>query len=182
MALHVDYWDYLGWPDPYGDKRNQERHYAYKKQGHTRAIYTPEIILNGRDYTIWRKGEYPRFHQDQSPGELEVSREDNGIKVYFQRSQASPEALRATVALLGFGIKHDIKAGENKGKRLAHEFVVLTQHIGIAHPVGKLYLWKFPKLYSEHTRERSAIVAWLDRPKDNRPIQAVGGWADWSSE
>jgi len=178
VALHVDYWDYLGWKDPYGEKRNQERHYAYKNQGHTRAIYTPEMILNGADYTIWRKGELPDFNTGNDVGELELSRTENGIKVFFNSQAKDTKVLRANVALLGFGIETSIKAGENAGKILKHEFVALAQDSKVAHPVGQLYLWQFPNIESEHSRERSALIAWLDTDDNNQPIQAVGGWID----
>ncbi|MFK8021210.1 MAG: DUF1223 domain-containing protein [Pseudomonadales bacterium] len=178
VALHVDYWDYLGWKDPYGEKRNQERHYAYKNQGHTRAIYTPEMILNGTDYTIWRKGELPDFNTGNNVGELELSRTENGIKLFFNSQDKDTKVLRANVALLGFGIETSIKAGENAGKILKHEFVALAQDSKVAHPVGQLYLWQFPDIESGHARARSALIAWLDTEDNNQPIQAVGGWID----
>lgn len=178
IALHVDYWDYLGWKDPYGEKQNQERHYAYKFQGHTPAIYTPEMILNGRDYTTWRKGELPNFKTGKDIGELELSRTNDGIRVFFSSKNKSGKALRANVALLGFGITAAIKAGENDGRTLHHEFVSLARKSAIAYPVGPLYLWQFPAISSEHTRRRSALIAWLDSEDNNQPIQAVGGWID----
>ena len=179
IAFHVDYWDYLGWKDPYGMKRNQQRHYAYKFQGHTNAIYTPEVILNGADYTIWRQGEAPRLPVASDVGELELSIDkDKGVRVYFSSSAKSSSALKANIALLGFGIVAKIAAGENEGKTLHHEFVALEQNSKTAHPVGQLYLWQFPPIESNHARRRTALVAWLDKEGDNRPIQATGGWID----
>lgn len=179
VAFHVDYWDYLGWKDPYGMKRNQQRHYAYKFQGHTNAIYTPEVILNGADYTIWRQGEAPRLPATSNVGELELSIDDEkGIRVFFSSREKSTAALKANIALLGFGIVAKIAAGENDGKTLHHEFVALEQNSKTAHPVGQLYLWQFPNIESSHARERSALIAWLDKEGDNRPIQATGGWID----
>ncbi len=179
VAFHVDYWDYLGWKDPYGMKRNQERHYAYKFQGHTKAIYTPEVILNGADYTIWRQGAAPRLPEARTAGELELSIDkDNGVRVFFTSSDKATTALKANIALLGFGIVAKIAAGENKGKTLHHEFVALARNSKTAHPVGQLYLWQFPAIESGHARERTALIAWLDKEGDNRPIQATGGWID----
>lgn len=178
VALHVDYWDYLGWKDRYGDVRNQRRHYSYKFQGHTKAIYTPEMILNGRDYTIWRRGKWPDFATDNKVGSLELKLDQRGIKLVFNRQGGRQDPLRAHVALLGFGIVDSIGAGENAGKTLTHEFVALAQNEKMAHPVGQLYGWQFPPLESDHTRQRSAVIAWVDAAEDNRPIQAVGGWLD----
>lgn len=47
LAYHVDYWDYIGWPDPYGSSANTERQRAYAKTFKTGTIYTPQAVVNG---------------------------------------------------------------------------------------------------------------------------------------
>lgn len=47
LALHVDYWDYIGWKDEFADPRNAERQRAYARIGERRSIYTPEFIVGG---------------------------------------------------------------------------------------------------------------------------------------
>ena len=47
LALHVDYWDYIGWKDEFADPRNAERQRAYATTAGRRSIYTPEMIVNG---------------------------------------------------------------------------------------------------------------------------------------
>lgn len=179
IALHVDYWDYLGWKDVYALKDNQKRHYAYKFQGHTRGIFTPQMVMNGADWLTWRQGELPNFSTEKRPGELEVQLSGNRVTVKFTRiadSEIASQPLRAHIALLGFGITTAIPSGENAGKTLQHEFVALSREQKSAHPVGGIYAWTFEHLQSDHSREKTAIAAWVSGTEDNVPLQATGGW------
>jgi len=47
LALHVDYWDYIGWKDEFADPRNAKRQRAYARTAERRAVYTPEFIIGG---------------------------------------------------------------------------------------------------------------------------------------
>lgn len=47
LALHVDYWDYIGWPDTFGRRLFTERQQGYaRRHGHS-TIYTPQVVVNG---------------------------------------------------------------------------------------------------------------------------------------
>ena len=47
LAFHVDYWDYLGWADPFGDQMYSEYQRAYARAWKARRIYTPQTVVNG---------------------------------------------------------------------------------------------------------------------------------------
>lgn len=47
LALHVDYWDYIGWKDEFAMPRNAERQRGYAVEAKRRSIYTPQMIING---------------------------------------------------------------------------------------------------------------------------------------
>lgn len=47
LALHVDYWDYIGWKDEFAMPRNAERQRGYARIAHRRSVYTPQMIVNG---------------------------------------------------------------------------------------------------------------------------------------
>ena len=49
LALHVDYWDYLGWKDDFGRPGNTARQRAYAKAAHSRSIFTPEMVVQGAE-------------------------------------------------------------------------------------------------------------------------------------
>jgi len=49
LALHVDYWDYIGWPDTFASPQHTDRQQGYaRRHGHS-TIYTPQVILNGQE-------------------------------------------------------------------------------------------------------------------------------------
>src|SRR5215218_3837153 len=50
LAFHVDYWDRLGWPDRFAQTRFTERQRAINDRNRSRVIYTPQLVLNGKDY------------------------------------------------------------------------------------------------------------------------------------
>jgi len=88
-----------------------------------------------------------------------------------------------SAALLGFDLASDVKAGENRGRRLEHDFVVL----GFANCAsrkegesftGELSLIAKPAL----SGKRVAVAAWVAPSKDVAPTQAVGGWLGVSTK
>ena len=49
LAMHVDYWDYIGWKDVFGNPAHSARQRAYAKAGNRRMVYTPQMIVNGEN-------------------------------------------------------------------------------------------------------------------------------------
>src|SRR5262245_60556333 len=126
-AFHVDYWDYLGWRDSFGSVEYSDRQRTYAAQWKSRSVYTPGLVLDGKE---WRA----RFNRDELPrastqaiGVLTASSSDG--KQWLLRFE--PIAAKASVfdfhgVLLGFDLSSDVKTGENRGRKLQHDFVVLA--------------------------------------------------------
>ena len=57
LALHVDYWDYLGWKDSFGKAEHTNRQRAYAKSMHKRSVFTPQIIVQGEDRLVGHDAE-----------------------------------------------------------------------------------------------------------------------------
>ncbi len=55
LALHVDYWDYIGWKDEYADPFHTARQRAYAREGGRDMIYTPQMVVNGRQDVVGAK-------------------------------------------------------------------------------------------------------------------------------
>ena len=75
VAFHVDYWDNLGWPDRFAKKAWTERQQIYAASWNTTTVYTPEFVLDGRE---WRDREIPGPSADR-PGVLKFSLTEDGV-------------------------------------------------------------------------------------------------------
>lgn len=50
LAFHVDYWNYIGWVDPYAQPRFSDRQRQHSTRRRASFVYTPQLLLNGQDY------------------------------------------------------------------------------------------------------------------------------------
>jgi hypothetical protein len=169
VAFHVDYWDYIGWQDVYAATAHGERQRDYARAGRTSTVYTPGFFANGREWRGWTFGLGPR-RSDRQPGSLVAAIDAGQIKAGFT---ATSEPLELHVALLGLGIETAVARGENRGRTLPQEFVVLA-HAVHASDTGK---WQvdLPQVKPGQAR-RHAIALWVSAPENPAPLQATGGW------
>jgi len=169
LALHVDYWDYLGWRDPYATGANGARQREHARAGRASTVYTPGFFLNGREWRGWTLRLPPRA-SGREPGNLGVSIENGIVTATFPQAG---EPLELHIAVLGFGIKTVIERGENRDRTLAQEFVALTHDVEISNN-GQ---WRvaLPAIDAAAAK-RLGIALWVSEAGDARPLQATGGW------
>src|SRR5690606_31035560 len=55
LAYHVDYWDYIGWEDTFGDKENSQRQRDYAAAWGSSRIFTPQLVVNGECGVVGNK-------------------------------------------------------------------------------------------------------------------------------
>jgi hypothetical protein len=84
--------------------------------------------------------------------------------------------LIATVATLGFGLESDVVAGENHGRKLINDFVVLgLNRASMNEKDGRFSaVLDAPKTNVRTTRQ--AVVVWIAASGSQKPLQATGGW------
>jgi hypothetical protein len=172
IALHVDYWDYIGWKDSYSVPQNAQRQRQYAKESGARTVYTPGFVNNGKEWRSWTNLEQltPSL---KAPGKLSATVNNNQIDVRFNAIDAIKGPFKLNVAILGFGLQTQIQAGENEGKQLKHDFVVIGQAEQISHT--KHWKLKLPKTLNVNPT-RKGIAIWVSTLDAQKPIQAVGGW------
>jgi hypothetical protein len=132
LAFHVDYWDYLGWKDRFANPEFSRRQREAGVRNGLATIYTPQVLVNGRDFTSWRRhsvlagvagGGLParadlRLSWSAAAREL-VLEADARL-----RDGRSGSAAAAYLAIVENALSSDVRAGENRGERLTHDFVV----------------------------------------------------------
>jgi hypothetical protein len=172
LAFHVDYWDRLGWRDPFASKMWTARQSAYSAQWKSESVYTPGFVLDGRE---WRTQNLPGAGP-AATGVLKITMA-NGEQVTatFQPAAGGGRDYDIHVARLGFGLGIDVKAGENRGRKLVHDFVVLAL-TNERMTGGEKELRLGAATTKQGAGSRSALVAWVTEAGQLEPIQAVGGW------
>jgi hypothetical protein len=133
IALHVDYWDYIGWKDPYGKREHSLRQRRLSQLQRLAFVYTPQVLLQGRDFRGW----YTKAFDDQvarinsQPARAHIS-----LTLMAQGPQALEVEARSELAgkagdpalyLAAYQsrLESRIEAGENRGRILRHDYVVL---------------------------------------------------------
>lgn len=140
LALHVDYWDYLGWKDEFARPEFTKRQKAYARAAGTKMIYTPQMIVAGQDSVIGTREDAVemaiRAHvaAAQASGQkvrLTLQRDGDQIVI---RAEAVPPADRdLKVQLVRYVPEREveIRHGENAGHTLTyHNIVTSWQVIG----------------------------------------------------
>lgn len=179
VAFHVDYWDHLGWKGPFAKKAYSERQRAYAAQWRSDSVYTPGFVLNGKEWRGWEHRHAPAGASTKTVGVLTaVSADGRQWTIQFQPAAGSTAtAYEFHAALLGSDIKSNVKAGENRGRVLPHDFAVLADANVVAKMDGPLFhgtvLFDLKPLASTN---RLALAAWVTAKTSLQPVQSVGGW------
>jgi hypothetical protein len=179
VAFHVDYWDYLGWKDPFATQAFTERQHRYAEQWRSRSVYTPGFVLDGKEWRDWGKRGTLPLASGKRAGTIAAHSEDG--KKWSLRFQPSGSDASSSydfhVAILGFDLVTDVKAGENRGRKLQHDFVVLALNNASSSKDGG----SFQAVVSVDSKlavpsKRLAVAVWVTTAKNPQPIQSVGGW------
>lgn len=179
VAFHVDYWDHLGWSDRYGSPLHGLRQRAYAGTGGLSQAYTPAFVVHGQEWRGWPWDRELPLPASDLPGHLTLEILDKArARVTFRALQSRAAALRATVAVLGLDLVSAIEAGENRGRRLDHDFVVLgSMQVPMRGEAGT-YVSELVLPAPAVPAGRYAYAAWVSAGADPAPLQSVGGWAD----
>gem|GEM_PF-241911 len=124
LSLHVDYWDYIGWKDVFGQEKFSRRQKSYARVAGRRSVYTPQMVIQGQDHVV---GNHPmdvtdliarHGAQDREDVTLRISREDGEVVIRGAARVAEP----MLVQLVQYSPREEvkIKKGENAGNRYVY--------------------------------------------------------------
>lgn len=185
LALHVDYWNYLGWTDPFSQARFTERQQAYRARGSAGAVYTPQFILNGREYRGWFHGEDIARRLENAGAQpapatitLKLAHADKTtLEVTGEVAVAEAvkrERVGVYVALYENNLANDVAAGENRGERLRHDYVVRRLEGPLALPAdGRLALRQSFRLAPDWKRADLGLAAFVQDRVSGEVLQAA---------
>jgi hypothetical protein len=168
IAFHVDYWDGLGWPDRFASQAFTARQRDFASSWGSGTVYTPGFVLNG---TEWQgRGEIPV--SAQGSGLLKATLAGGRDLAIRYTPASGAKRWEAHVATLGFNLESDVRAGENSGHILRHDFVVLSLTSQPLRGAGNETTFTLPA----PVKGERAVAMWVTEAGGLTPIQAAGGW------
>ncbi|MFL5350664.1 MAG: DUF1223 domain-containing protein [Hyalangium sp.] len=131
LGFHVDYWDYLGWKDPYASPEYGERQRRYALDGDDNRVYTPQMVVDGTRSFVGGEDEARAqaavaAKRSKVPLRLSTRVEGDTVVVRVRMDMAPAQGLELWAALAEDGLSSDVKRGENVGRKLSHAAVVRT--------------------------------------------------------
>jgi hypothetical protein len=121
IAWHVDYWDQLGWKDPFGIGAASPRQRWLAGQSGSQ-VYTPGVFLDGREWARWSAGAMPSRVSSSSPNlGLKIERRDGKLHARTEVSALAENSTLVVVTQL-LGRDSQVIRGENSGRLLRHDF------------------------------------------------------------
>jgi hypothetical protein len=184
LSLHVGYWDYIGWKDPYAKPVFTERQRRYAHARGSTSVYTPQVVLDGRDYRAW--GSSPGFARDvaainglRAPMGLRIAATQTGGAVAVEVATLAESADRApdgdamlTIAVFEDRLNSRVTRGENAGETLGHDHVVREWFGPIALPARGAATARRVDLPAGLVASNAGVAAFVQRT-DGSVLQAV---------
>jgi hypothetical protein len=136
LALHVDYWNRLGWRDEFSSPLFSQRQTVYAQKLKLDSTYTPQMIVDGRIQFVGSNlGEASKaiLEAAKSPkANIETALSDDTLQIKITGTPKHEDA-SVFLAVAENNLASSVKSGENAGKNLAHTSVVRELR-----PIGKL--------------------------------------------
>ena len=175
LSFHVDYWNYLGWADPFSSKKATYRQKMYAMTLRQTGVFTPQMVIQGMRGEVGSdRAAIDRALQEQSKAKtgVAVALEKLGVSRVRIQVGAAPDAKNAEIWLyfMNRELKTKIPRGENQGRTLVHRNVVrewrqIGQHTGEAFSA-------VVTAAGEKGEKRELVAVLVQRPKNGAIIGA----------
>lgn len=183
LSLHVDYWDYIGWKDPYAQARFSDRQRRLAKVAGARFVYTPQVLLQGRDFRGWAGGDFDaqvrrinaRPAQASIALRIEPGRKDTldaAVEAALLDPVGQPDAV-LYLATFRSRVVSSVSAGENEGRTLQHDYVVQEWLGPIPFKGGGIVERRALALPPHAARADSGVAAFVQNRRTSEVLQAL---------
>ena len=127
LALHVDYWDYIGWKDSFGDPRNTARQKAYAAARGENMVYTPQMVVNGQHAIVGTKAMKlaDLIARHKAVGhriDLQAQRDGDELRIRANGALQTPVQVHVVRYIPHKDV--DVRKGENAGRTLEYSNIV----------------------------------------------------------
>lgn len=182
LAFHVDYWDYIGWKDKFSKAEYSERQRKTAAFAGTGFVYTPQFVLSGRDF---KGADTSRLNQTVSASQKIASRANLSLNAITQTNgeitiKATAQAVNSAdinhadifIAIYENKLVSQVKAGENSGRELKHDYVV-RDFYGAYQLNNKNEFTKDFTLKPEWKDRQAGVVIFVQDSKNGEILQSL---------
>jgi hypothetical protein len=171
LAYHVDYWDHLGWRDPFSSRAWSERQGEYSRSLKLDGAYTPQVVINGtRQMVGSSSGQIYRAIVEESEraaeGSVSVRKEGDELVV---RASSPRGGVEVMLVIFEDGASTKVASGENGGRTIANDSIVRTLRRVATLDAGRAIEQRI-KL---RLNERLGAAAFLQDAKTRRVLAAT---------
>lgn len=172
LAFHVDYWDRLGWKDRFASAAFSRRQMQLLATSGARYPYTPQVLVDGLDRPRWTGLRLPSAEARAAAVHVTLRRDGSGYSAELQPLAAAPARFAGFWAITEDGHASAVKAGENRGATLSHDFVVREYLPIAARDIGPASLRFDPATPADPAHPRHVNLVLVDADS-GRPLQAL---------
>ena len=175
LAFHVDYWDRLGWKDRFASAAHTARQSQQQASNGARFSYTPQVVVDGVDRKDWPGVRLPLKALALSQVQVALVREGERFVAHVEPAAGGPARLAAYWAVTESNHVTSVKAGENEGATLKHDFVVREYRpvAGWAAVAGAPSSLSFRPAFAADAGHPRLINLVVVNAETGRPVQAV---------
>lgn len=131
LSWHVDYWDGLGWPDPFASRDATDRQRAYVRALDVRGAYTPQVVVNGATEAVGSdRSKILDLLAATKPAAVLAPTAKRAGGALVVTLPALPDGAIAHAAVVQRFAEIEVKRGENAGRTLHHRNIVRTHATG----------------------------------------------------
>ncbi len=170
LALHVDYWDYIGWADHFALPQFTKRQQDYAVAAGEQTVYTPQLIVGGLDAVVGADAmavmDHIRNHAASPTGvSLDLTREGSVLRIHATGAAEGP--LRVQLVRYDPSETVSIERGENAGHTLKYVNIVTSWDVVGEWQGGADYSLEVPIMGAE------PVVVILQQPGPGRIMAAA---------
>ncbi len=181
LSFHVDYWNNLGWKDPFSNAQFSARQQEYGKRFNLESIYTPELVING---------EYELVGSNRTAAEADIKKslkQNSIVRIIVEEVKNLPGKLEVSCNITGSWQQCDlvaaivqkhaeisVKAGENHGAILSHTNVVRAFLEQPAHQLMKFDV----EIPNDLSNDNAELIVYTQE-KSSRKITGAAVCRNW---
>ena len=181
LALHVDYWDYIGWKDPHAKREFSLRQRKLSQMQRMALVYTPQVLLQGKDFRDWRGKAFDETvaRINARPAKARMKLQIVGVYERALDVETSAELLQpagdAALYLATYQSKLEsrVSAGENRGRILSHDYVVLEWLGPFPVASGRLVDRRLLPFLPGTGAQNSGVAAFVQDRRTGEVLQAL---------